>query len=170
MKYLKRYLGSILCLVLIDQLVKVIIYFFYFDYERDIIGNIVRFRPIQNTSLSWAGNFINIFSNMSIVVSINILVIALFISGYSFYRSKRNTPSMAANLIYIFGLAASLCSLVDKVFWGGSIDFIQIPVFFTFDLKDCYITVSACLFLVLGLRYQKEISTKDYLKWCFKKK
>ena len=74
MKYLKRYLGSILCLVLIDQLVKVIIYFFYFDYERDIIGNIVRFRPIQNTSLSWAGNFINIFSNMSIVVSINILV------------------------------------------------------------------------------------------------
>ncbi len=169
MKYVKQSLMILFGLVAIDQIVKIIIHYFFFYSETDILGNIIRFRPIHSTNLSWGGNYISLFSNMGVVVAINLLVIALFISGYSFYRSKKPISSIPANMTYVVGLAGSICSLVDKVIWGGSLDFIQIPFLFTFDIKDCYLTIAQCLFIYIGIKHHKEISVTEYIKWCFKK-
>ncbi|WP_455717644.1 signal peptidase II [Anaerosporobacter sp.] len=169
MKYLKEYINKIMILIAFDQGVKLIISKWLIDEECDILGNIIRFNPSQNTNLTWGGNFVAILSNMWVVLSINILIIALFISGYSFYRSKKNKPSVPVDTIYIYGMAGSLCSFIDKVFWGGSLDFIQISSFFICDIKDCYITIAECFFFVIGFKHEKEISAKEYLKFCFKK-
>ncbi len=166
MKYIKQYAAFMIGLVIIDQLVKIIIYNFFFIKNIDILDNIIRFHPKFNTNLSWGGNYISLFSNMSFAVIANVIVIALFISGYAYYRSKNSSAGFVGNLIYIFGLAGAVCSFVDKIIWGGSLDFIQIPHLFTFDLKDCYLTVAECLFLFVGIKHSNEISFTDYIKWC----
>lgn len=169
MKYIKQHLWPISGLMVFDQAVKVVIYYFFFNIHTEILGNMVRFRPVFNTNLSWGGNFSVILSDMIVVVLLNMLIIALFLSGYAFYRSKRRKSSAWVDLIYITGLAGSLCSLIDKVIWGGSLDFIQLPALFTFDVKECYLTIAQCLFVCIGLKHHKEISVTEYVKWCVRR-
>ena len=40
--------------------------------------------------------------------------------------------------------------MIDNAFWGGSLDYITIKPFYTFDLKDLYITLCE-LFLITEL-------------------
>jgi signal peptidase II len=169
MKYIKSYFLAILGLIALDQAVKIIIRCFFFSLENDILGNLIRFRPIINTNLSWSGNFISIFRNIIFINLINLLLIAIFISAYAYYRSKRPVSCILANIIYVTGMAGSICSLIDKIFWGGSLDFIQIPSLFTFDLKDCYISVAEVLFIFIFIKHANEISVMDYVKWCLKR-
>ena len=56
--------------------------------------------------------------------------------------------------------------MIDKLFWGGSLDFLQIPTLFIFDLKDCYLTVAEVIFVVIGILHSREISVKEYLHFC----
>lgn len=39
--------------------------------------------------------------------------------------------------------------------WGGSLDFIQIPLFFTFDLKDCYLSLAVLIFVFLSMYHER---------------
>lgn len=167
MKDFKPYIVPVTILIIIDQTVKLFISNMFMD-NRFTFG-FLKFHPIQNTNLSFAGNFIEILSNMWVMVFINIVVIVLLITGYKFYKYKVNHVSTSVKLIVIFGLAGSVCSLIDKLFWGGSLDFIQITGFFTFDFKDCYLTVFEIIFIILGLLYNKHISISEYLNYWTKK-
>ena len=137
------------------------------DSDFDIIGKILRFSPVQNTNLSYGGNFISILSNLWVMVLLNILVILLLISGYFFYKTKRQYTSCSVKVIITCGVAGTLCSLLDKVLWGGSLDFLQIPNIFTFDLKDSYLTVAEVIFVIIGILHNKEISVKEYISFCY---
>ena len=79
------------------------------------------------------------------------------------------TLKINGKMIMICGISGCLCSLIDKVFWGGSLDFLQIPTLFIFDLKDCYLTVAEVIFVVIGILNSKEISVKEYLHFCCNK-
>ena len=83
------------------------------------------------------------------------------------YKTRTDASSRMSTdqikVIMICGIAGSLCSLIDKLFWGGSLDFLQIPTLFIFDLKDCYLTVAEVIFVVIGILHSKEISVKEYL-------
>ena len=81
----------------------------------------------------------------------------------------RNLVSFYAKIIMICGISGCLCSLIDKLFWGGSLDFLQIPTLFIFDLKDCYLTVAEVIFVAIGILNSKEISVKEYLHFCCNK-
>lgn len=141
----------------------------FMQYDFDIIVGVLRFNPVLNTRLSYAGNFIDILSSPFITISLNILVLFVFLSGYLLYKTKRTHTSFQVKLIMVFGATGCLCSLIDKVFWGGSLDFLQIPNFFIFDLKDCYLTVAEVIFVIIGFLHSKEISVKEYLQFCCKK-
>lgn len=150
-----------------DQIIKVFIRLFLMDWDFDIIGKLLRFRPVQNTNLSYAGNFISILSNFWVTVLFNILVILLLISGYIFYKTKRQYTSYSVKVIITCGLAGTLCSLLDKMLWGGSLDFLQIPTVFTFDVKDIYLTIAEIIFVIIGVLHNKEISVKEYISFCY---
>lgn len=137
------------------------------DLDFDIIGKLLRFSPVQNTNLSYGGNFISILSNFWVMVLFNILVILLLISGYFFYKTKRQHTSYSVKVIITCGIAGTLCSLLDKVLWGGSLDFLQIPTVFTFDLKDIYLTIAEIIFVIIGVLHSKEISVKEYISFCY---
>lgn len=136
------------------------------QYNFDIINHFIRFSPRQNTKLSWAGNYIDIFSSLWATVLLNILAVFVFMSGYLLYKSKIEQTKLSVKIIMICGLSGCLCSLIDKLLWGGSLDFLQIPNLFVFDLKDCYLTVAEVLFVITGLLHRKEISVKEYVAFC----
>ena len=166
-KQIKPFLFPVIVLIFFDQIIKVFIGLFLMDSDFDIIGKILRFSPVQNTNLSYGGNFISILSNLWVMVLLNILVILLLISGYFFYKTKRQYTSCSVKVIITCGVAGTLCSLLDKVLWGGSLDFLQIPNIFTFDLKDSYLTVAEVIFVIIGILHNKEISVKEYISFCY---
>jgi len=168
-KKYKPFIIPILFLILIDQTAKIIISKVFMQYEFDILGEILRFAPVLNIRLSYLGNFIDILSAPAIAVLINIFALYIFLSGYSLYKAKKTNTGFWVKVIMISGTAGCLCSLTDKLFWGGSLDFLQIPNFFTFDLKDCYITIAWALFVVIGILHNKEISVEEYFRFCCNK-
>ena len=141
----------------------------FMSYEFDILSGILRFNPVVNTRLSYIGNFFEPLSNPFLTILLNVFALGILISGYLLYKVKRENTSFPVKIIMIFGLAGSLCSLIDKLFWGGSLDFLQIPTLFIFDLKDCYLTVAEVIFVVIGILNSKEISVKEYLHFCCNK-
>lgn len=158
-----------LFLVLLDQTVKIVIANKFMQHDFDIIAHVLRFNPVVNTRLSYAGNFIHILSNPFVTILLNILVFFIFLSGYLLYNAKRKHTSFPVQLIMVFGISGCICSLIDKLFWGGSLDFLQIPDVFIFDLKDCYLTIAEIIFMCVGIFHNKEISMKEYIFFCSNK-
>ncbi|MDF2686927.1 MAG: putative lipoprotein signal peptidase [Clostridia bacterium] len=170
LKYIKQYGIFLAAFIAADQLIKIIINTFFFKFNFDIISGIFTFSPVINPKLSWGSYFIDFLNNPFFIYTLNILIIIIYISGYSFYRSRVEKPGIWATLIFLFGLSGSICGLIDRLFWGGSLDYIKIPHFFVFDLKDCYLTVSEIILICVVVRHNKEIKIRDYLKYCFKRK
>ena len=54
-------------------------------------------------------------------------------------------------MCFIFMFSGGLCSLIDKVFYGGSLDFIGIGDLFIADIKDIYINLGILFFIALML-------------------
>lgn len=138
-------------------------------HGQHLIAKVLRFNPELNTRLSYAGNFFELLSSPFVTILLNVFVLFLFLSGYMLYQAKRAHTSFWVKMIMICGISGCLCSLIDKVFWGGSLDFLQIPTLFIFDLKDCYLTVAEVIFVVIGILNSKEISVKEYLHFCCNK-
>lgn len=136
------------------------------QYEYEILTGLLKFNPKQNINLSWIGNFVDIFSSLFIAVLFNVLAIFIVLSGYLLYREKTKQTKFSVKTIVAFGLAGCFCSLLDKLLWGGSLDFLQIPNLFIFDIKDCYLTISGLVFVVVGILNSKEITVKEYLRFC----
>ncbi len=77
------------------------------------------------------------------------LVGVVFIEIWRFYISRKRNSFWINGFIHLF-LAGLLANLIDNAFWGGSLDYITIKPFYTFDLKDLYITLCE-LFLLTEL-------------------
>lgn len=61
---------------------------------------------------------------------------------------------------FLFILSGALCSLIDKIFYGGSLDFIGISDLFIADIKDIYINLGI-LFFVLTLFNNNYLSSSE---------
>ena len=51
-------------------------------------------------------------------------------------------------IAFIFLFTGALCSLIDKIFYGGSLDFIGICNLFIADIKDIYINLGLYAFII----------------------
>jgi len=77
------------------------------------------------------------------------LVGFVIIEIWRFYVKRKRNSFWINGFIHLF-LAGLLANLIDNGFWGGSLDYITIKPFYTFDLKDLYITLCE-LFLITEL-------------------
>ncbi len=77
------------------------------------------------------------------------LIGVLFVEIWRFYTHRKRNSFWINGFGHLF-LAGLLANLIDNAFWGGSLDYITIKPFYTFDLKDLYITLCE-LFLVTEL-------------------
>lgn len=164
----KTLIKIFLFLMLLDQGVKFIIHKWFFDKEFNIIGNFLSFQPIINTEGSWLNVRFNVGLNFDFLIILNLIALVIFFECYRYYVSKGN-KDFTADMCIVFILAGALCSLIDKIFYGGSLDFIGISNLFIADFKDIYINF-AILFFLLCIYFNEywkddeETSLKDDFK------
>ena len=134
-----------LFLLLFDQGIKILIKFFWFNNDFPIINGMLYFNPIINTDGSWLNARFGTSVSFPILITLNIFAIFIFIEVYRYYLHKGN-KDFWSDMCFIFVCCGALCSLIDKVFYGGSLDFIGISNLFIADIKDLYINLGILFF------------------------
>lgn len=137
-----------LILMLIDQGCKIIIKMFFFNDYVEIIKGFLSFDPIINTDGSWLNARFGLGVGFSALIILNIIAVILFIEVYRYYISKGN-KDFWSDMSFLFITSGALCSLIDKIFYGGSLDFIGISNLFIADIKDIYINLGILFFIML---------------------
>lgn len=155
-------IGSIALLVAVDQGVKLVIARWGMGYSFSLAGDVLQYYPTVNEKMTWGGNFIEVLSVPAVAIALNVLAIVLALSAYAFYCASVEKPGKAAAFVFAVGLAGCVCGLVDRVFWGGSLDFLQVPGAFVFDVKDCYLSVSLAVFAALALAHGDAFDLRAY--------
>lgn len=154
-------------LMVIDQGIKLIIKQFFFNDFYEIIKGFLYFDPIINTKGSWLNARFNFGVGFIPLIVINAIALFLFLELYRYYLSK-NSKNFWVDSAFIFIIAGALCSLIDKVFYGGSLDFIGISNLFIADLKDIYINMGLLFFIMfiykIGYFKEDDTSFKDDIK------
>lgn len=141
-----------LFLILIDQMVKIFITRHYIGTEVILLPDILLFRPIQNTNLSWLAS---VFDYKMSVLSMLVLQVFSLLSILVIYHYLSYLWTERKGLLKFMlscHIAGISCSFIDVMFWGGSWDFIRLFDWFTFDLKDVYLnagTISVFLYCIL---------------------
>jgi signal peptidase II len=152
----------VFALVILDQIVKIIINNNFTMNERVIIvNNFLMLHPTLNTG--FMGPLVNFFALFNINISEFIITpfiktiqcliaLAAVILAYrylTFALKERKKSVYFCIVAYIGGI---ICSWIDGVFWGGSLDYIFFLFFpYIFDLKDVYLTVSTFLIILFGV-------------------
>lgn len=155
-------------LFLIDQGLKIIIKLFFFDKYIPIIPSMLYFNPIINTNGSWLNARFGTSVSFPILITLNIIAIFIFIEVYRYYLHKGN-KDFWSDMCFIFVTCGAICSLIDKVFYGGSLDFIGISDLFIADIKDLYINLGILFFALTifnngYMSSQEDTSFKDDLQ------
>lgn len=165
---------SVFILVAIDQIIKIIINNKFFDKRFPILPPLLYFDPMFNRDYSWFNSMLQLgvgkYIHILIVVIMSILIYQLYQ-----YLNKQFGDNKIINIMYAFIFSGAICSLIDKVFWNGSLDYISLNVFFTFDLKDVYINVFIGLVILSLILKNKVLSqidddiVKDFTKYVLRK-
>jgi signal peptidase II len=157
-----------LCFFLFDQGIKILIKFLWFNNDIPIIKGMLYFRPIINTDGSWLNARFGTSVSFPILITLNIFAIFIFIEMYRYYLHNGN-KDFWSDMCFIFVSCGALCSLIDKIFYGGSLDFIGISNLFVADIKDLYINLGILFFALTMFNNgylssnQEETSFKDDL-------
>jgi signal peptidase II len=172
-------IGPVLLLVLIDQAIKIYISNNLMNKKFYIFNNILGFKPYINLEYSWLNSISNLGISFLTHVVFNTLILLISFVVFRFIKVKYNEDKIV-NGSFIFLFAGELCSLIDKIGWGGSLDYILLKGLFIFDLKDVYVslfevTVVLCfLFNYKGLRKSNDKmiynEIKSYIKVKYYKK
>lgn len=141
----------LLSAVALDQGIKA--FLFSLEWESlsiPIVEPVFYLEPTQNTLGSYLWVLLNLKQGSHLVnIILFSLVGIIFIEVWRFYVARKRNSFWINGFIHLF-LAGLLANLIDNAFWGGSLDYITIKPFYTFDLKDLYITLCE-LFLVTEL-------------------
>ena len=115
-----------------------------FNYIKKIVGDKIILSGILNNNLKEIEENYNLYIEDQNLESFNQLM-EEFNKSYNNYYKK----NFFVDLCYIFIIAGSACSLIDKIFYGGSLDFIVISNLFIADFKDIYINMAIFLFITI---------------------
>lgn len=137
----KRFIWiMIVILVALEQGIKLLINKSYLDADVPIISPLIYFNPMFNRDYSWFNSMLQLnIGKWMHILTVTVMLLLLF-SFYRFLASRMETGKII-DLLFAFIFSGAFCSLIDKVLWNGSLDYILIKGFFTFDLKDVYINI-----------------------------
>lgn len=153
-------------LVMIEQGIKFVINSKYLEATLPILEPWLYFKPMFNRDYSWFNSMFQLgIGKWAHIVIVIILTIFIYLF-YKFLNRQSDTPWLI-DIAFIFILSGSICSLIDKIFWDGSLDYILIQKLFTFDLKDVYINVFIGLILlmfIINYKGIREANDRDVLE------
>lgn len=127
--------------VVIDQGIKYMIRnYIPLKQHIKLLSNWLYLYPIVNTKGSWAASRFGLDIGINMYIIFNIIFIPIIIYAYKFY-SYNYRENLFLNVSFILIFSGAVCSLVDKMFFGGSLDYLLFNDIFVADLKDFYITL-----------------------------
>lgn len=138
---MRKYWLVIIILFLADRLAKIYVY--------------------NNPSFHQKGGFISLYMNRNIAFSLPlasqllypaIVAVILILLFFWYTNFKKNTF-----LIWPFGMiiAGAISNLIDRILYGGVIDFINVPYFTVLNMADIYISLAAFYLVISELPGQK---------------
>lgn len=152
-------------LVLADQCIKLYIKNNLFHARINLLGDFVQLEPMINTKYSWVNSMLDLGINKAFHIIMVILAIFIIFVVFKFVTTMYLNNKII-NSLFILLISGAICSLSDKLFWGGSLDYIKLKGLFTFDLKDVYVSafevLIVCL-LIINYKSLKEISNRKLL-------
>lgn len=157
--YKKAFL-TVCILIFIEQGIKLIIRStISMGTSLRLIGDWLYFYPLLNTLGSWGASRFGLTLGINAFLVINIIAIPLLVQIYRFYINE-NGPSFWSNITFILCLSGAVCSMIDKMFFGGSLDFLMLKPLFVADIKDFYLTLSiGCLITEIILNPRIEMNS-----------
>ena len=171
----KIVLVIIFLLITIEQVIKIVINNNFLNRKVPILPPFLYFQPMFNRDYSWFNSMFQLNVGKWIHVA---LVAFMIISIYLFYKylNKQLMTNKMINCMFVFIFSGAMCSLIDKVLWNGSLDYIFVNGFFTFDLKDVYIDIFIGL-LIVSLIFENKVVKqvndnnilKDFIKYILPK-
>ena len=141
-------------LVSLDLLSKIAVKLFFMDLAFSIFNGLFTFRPYLNTNSMSLFNGLVLDLNISLqnLILVNLILLTLMIPIYLYLRSIE-FKNLFLYSILVFLVSGGIASTLDRVFWGGSLDFILISNYII-DFKDIYLFLSvfiAFLYMIKGL-------------------
>jgi signal peptidase II len=149
-----------------DQLIKIVIDQYFMDKRFDIVNHLIGFEPYLNNKYSWVNSMGDFGWGRIFHIILVVFALLVITVTYDFILLKYSIGYSIITL-FIFLYAGAICSLIDKIFWGGSLDYINLSDLFIFDLKDVYISIFEVMLVVnaiLHYRTIKNMNEKDVLK------
>ncbi len=149
----------IFILVLIDQITKLVVNSFFNEKSFRFLYGKLGFDVYLNKYYMSIFNS-NLGLNLStLVLTLINLITLLFLISFYLYIVESNSLNKLLRISLILIISANICSIIDKVFWGGSLDFI---VFFGYiiDIKDILLYLGVFSFGIIYI-YKYEIRKID---------
>ena len=164
---MKKIMAYIVSLTIIDQGIKLIISNILGHKQIDLLSDFLHIHPILNNVSIFMDKGINILFSPAIAIIIPTICIAIVILFYRYLLYISEKWHKLSTLFLCFFMAGILCSIIDQIFWSGSLDYICMYWYssdlqwiyvthFYFDLKDIYLNVGGILLIVRGIIYVYE--------------
>lgn len=103
--------------------------------------------------------------NTNTIILTGIIVIALIVAF--FIRQLKNIDIKTSIIISMI-LSGGIGNLIDRIFWGGVIDYINIgniiPKFPIFNFSDCLIVIGLILFVIFTFREFTNIKSGRFME------
>lgn len=143
-----------LILVIFDQVVKGIIHLWFMNRKVTFFRSKIGFTPYLNKNqLSIFNHELNMELGILTLIVINVLSVFILIYLYPFTK-KREYTNVFYEITFIFLFSGVLCSLIDKIIYKGSIDYILFDRHIC-DLKDIYLLLGALFSIMYLYTYLK---------------
>ena len=154
MKNGKTWLG-VFVLIVIEQAIKIVINANFLDKRFPILPPFLYFEPMFNRHYSWFNSMLQLGIGKWLHIAV-VAIMSILIFLFYQYINKEFGIHTITNAMFAFIFSGAMCSLVDKVVWDGSLDYILVRGLFIFDLKDVYINVFIGL-LILSMLLKNKV-------------
>lgn len=138
-----------LLLVALDQLLKLLVLrWLPLEQTSPLVRGVLALRHVHNLRSSWLAVELGLdFIGAALLIGIALLFTALTLSIYRYYLSQRGAASLWVRLACTGFVAAMLSVLVDLLYRGFTVDFLDVAGLVVADFKDVYLDVAiAALF------------------------
>ena len=130
-------------IILIDQIAKLLI----IQKNVIVIPNFLNLTYTQNTGVAFG----ILPNNLILIISANIVVLGLIIK---FLRENKETMNYPVIISLMLILSGGVSNLIDRIFRGYVIDFIDINLFNfpVFNIADIFVTIGVLIFIVIIIK------------------
>lgn len=149
---------SFAVLVFLDQWTKLMAVYHLAGKEPFVLlDGILEFRYLTNEGAAFS-----ILQNQQLFFYILTTLVMLFVAWLYLFRIPSEKKYQPLNILCVGILAGACGNFIDRIRFRYVIDFIYFKLidFPTFNVADCYITVSTAVLMILLLFYYKEEDLK----------